>query len=44
MVAQPDELIAEAGELIVQLAVVRLGAVLLQGVHDGAGGLLAPQH
>ena len=44
MIAEPDELVAQAGELVIQLAVVRLGAVLLQGVHDGAGGLLAPQH
>ena len=44
MVAEADELIAQAGELVIQLLVVGLAAVLLQGVHDGSSCLLTPHH
>ena len=44
MEAQTDELITQPRKLLVQLAVVRLGAVLLQSVHDGTCSLLAPWH
>lgn len=44
MVAEADELITKVGELLIQLAVVGLGAVLLQGIHDSTGGLLASQY
>jgi len=44
VIAEADELIAQTGELVIQLAVVRLGAMLLQSVHDGTGCLLAPHH
>ena len=44
MVAEADELVTQVWELLIQLAVVGLGAVLLQGVHDSTGGLLAPRH
>ena len=40
--AQADELIAEAWKLLIQLAVVCLGTVLLQCVHDGTCSLLTP--
>ena len=39
--AQTDELITEPRKLLVQLAIVGLGTVLLQGVHDGTCSLFA---
>ena len=41
MVTEADELVAQAGELVIQLLVVRLAAMLLQGVHDCCSCLLA---